>query len=55
MCIRDRRCAGEEQQQVTAKKKGWLKRIGWIGFFFFLIKGLIWLVVFFGVGKMVTG
>jgi len=45
---------GDEQQQFTAKKKGWLKRIGWIGFFFFLIKGLIWLAVFFGVGKMVT-
>jgi hypothetical protein len=29
----------------------WLKRIGWAGFFFFLIKGLIWLAVIFGVWK----
>jgi len=29
----------------------WLKRIGWAGFFFFLIKGLIWLAVFFGLFK----
>ncbi len=48
------RSSEDEQQQFKAKKKGWLKRIGWIGFFFFLIKGLIWLAVFFGVGKMVT-
>jgi hypothetical protein len=24
----------------------WLKRIGWAGFFFFLIKGLVWIVIF---------
>jgi hypothetical protein len=32
------------------KFKVWLKKIGWIGFFFFLIKGLIWLgvVAWFG-------
>ncbi|WP_165917187.1 hypothetical protein [Flaviaesturariibacter aridisoli] len=26
-----------------SKFRTWLKRIGWAGFFFFLIKGLIWL------------
>lgn len=26
----------------------WLKRIGWWGFLFFFIKGLIWLAVIFG-------
>jgi len=26
--------------------KTWAKRFGWAGFFFFLIKGLIWIVVF---------
>lgn len=25
--------------------KNWFKRIGWAGFFFFLIKGLLWLIV----------
>jgi hypothetical protein len=25
----------------------WLKRIGWAGFLFFLIKGLIWLAVIY--------
>jgi hypothetical protein len=31
-------------------KRTWLKRIGWAGFLFFLIKGLIWLIViYFGV------
>lgn len=45
---------GKGEDQATAEKRvGWLKRIGWIGFFFFLIKGLIWLAVFFGMGKMV--
>ena len=32
----------------------WLKRIGWAGFFFFLIKGLIWLFVLWG-GKSLLG
>jgi hypothetical protein len=27
--------------------KTWAKRFGWIGFFFFLIKGIIWLAVLF--------
>jgi hypothetical protein len=28
--------------------KSWLKKIGIAGFLFFLIKGLIWLAVFYG-------
>jgi len=28
--------------------KPWLKKIGIAGFLFFLIKGLIWLAVFYG-------
>jgi len=27
--------------------KSWLKRIGLLGFLFFLIKGLVWLAVFY--------
>lgn len=47
--------AEERQKGTTVQRVGWLKRIGWIGFFFFLIKGLVWLAVFFGMGKLVTG
>ncbi|MGY3053481.1 hypothetical protein ACVWYG_001681 [Pedobacter sp. UYEF25] len=34
--------------------KIWFKRIGLIGFLFFLIKGIIWLIIFYYVGKNVT-
>lgn len=30
--------------RISDKTKAYLKRIGWAGFFFFLIKGIIWLV-----------
>jgi hypothetical protein len=36
------------------KVKLWFKRVGLVGFLFFLIKGLIWLVVFYVIGKNVT-
>ena len=29
----------------------WLKRIGVVGFLFFLIKGLVWIAVFYMAGK----
>ncbi|MEM8582643.1 MAG: alanyl-tRNA synthetase [Bacteroidota bacterium] len=32
-------------------KPNWLKRLGWGAFLFFLIKGIIWLAVFFGLSK----
>jgi hypothetical protein len=35
------------------KKKTWLKRIGLAGFLFFLIKGIIWLFVFFGASQLI--
>ena len=35
----------------TSKLKMWLKRLGFAGFLFFLIKGLIWLAVIFGLTK----
>lgn len=31
--------------------KNWLKRIGIIGFLFFLVKGLIWTAIFLGAGQ----
>jgi hypothetical protein len=36
------------------KKEGfktWMKRLGIAGFLFFLIKGLVWLAIFLGVGS----
>ncbi|HNW00008.1 MAG TPA: alanyl-tRNA synthetase [Chitinophagales bacterium] len=30
--------------RIPDKTKIYLKRIGWAGFFFFLIKGILWLV-----------
>jgi len=35
------------------KVKTWLKRIGIIGFIFFLVKGLIWIAVFMGIGSAI--
>jgi hypothetical protein len=29
----------------------WIKRLGVAGFLFFLIKGLVWLAVFAGIGR----
>ena len=34
----------------TPRWKAWLRRMGWAGFLFFLIKGLVWLAIgYFGV------
>jgi len=30
--------------KIPDKTRLWFKRIGWIGFLFFLIKGILWLV-----------
>ncbi len=37
-----------ETEQPQKGFKQWLKRLGWAGFLFFLIKGLVWLFVFYG-------
>lgn len=29
----------------------WLKRVGWAGFLFFLIKGLLWLIIPYLIAK----
>lgn len=34
------------------KARLWFKRLGLIGFLFFFIKGLIWLAIFLGLGKI---
>jgi hypothetical protein len=30
---------------TTAKIKRWMKRLGFWGFMFFLVKGLLWLII----------
>ena len=52
----------EEGEIIEGNKKegknkliSWLKKLGWIGFLFFLIKGLIWLAIFYFVGKEAVG
>ena len=35
----------EEKNKKRIQLKLWLKRIGFVGFLFFLIKGLIWLAL----------
>lgn len=34
---------GKPQSHVTAKS--WIKRLGFWGFLFFLVKGLLWLII----------
>jgi hypothetical protein len=35
------------------KLRTWLKRFGLAGFLFFLIKGIVWLFIFFGAAKLI--
>jgi hypothetical protein len=43
------------QQSMNDKVKQWIKRVGVLGFFFFLGKGLVWIAIFAGVGKCAAG
>lgn len=38
-------------KEKQSKMGRWLKRLGLAGFLFFLAKGLVWLFIFFQVGK----
>jgi hypothetical protein len=38
--------------ETNPKFLAWLKKIGWIGFFFFLAKGLFWLYLIYFGGKV---
>lgn len=38
----------QDKQRLNA----WLKRLGWLGFLFFLLKGLVWLYLFYWAGKL---
>lgn len=35
----------EQVQKDTSRMRHWIKRFGFVGFMFFLIKGLLWLIV----------
>lgn len=41
----------QPQKESKSKLKLWLKRIGFWGFMFFLVKGLLWIAVFAGLIK----
>ncbi len=36
---------------MNQRFNGWLKRVGWLGFLFFLIKGLLWLIIPYLIAK----
>jgi hypothetical protein len=38
-----------------SKARSWLARLGWAGFLFFFIKGLVWVAIFLGAGKLFVG
>jgi hypothetical protein len=40
-----------DSEEKPSNFKTWLKRMGWAGFFFFLIKGLLWLIVPYLIAK----
>jgi hypothetical protein len=39
-------------EEQRTKRTSWLKRLGWAGFLFFLLKGLVWLAIFAGAGTL---
>ncbi len=41
----------EENTEGQSKAKLWFKRLGFAGFMFFLIKGIVWLFIFYYAGK----
>lgn len=41
-----------EKPAPSSRFKKYLKGLGWGAFLFFLIKGLIWIAVLLGVGKL---
>ncbi|WP_018622302.1 hypothetical protein [Spirosoma luteum] len=36
---------------MNERFKMWLKRVGWLGFLFFLVKGLLWLLIPYLIAK----
>jgi hypothetical protein len=44
-----------EENNTQNKFVLWFKRVGILGFFFFLAKGLVWLYIFYAAGKCAIG
>ena len=40
-----------ENQDTSSSPKKWFKRLGWGAIAFFTIKGIVWLLIFFGLFK----
>ncbi|MFT4754315.1 MAG: hypothetical protein ACI85Q_001872 [Salibacteraceae bacterium] len=45
----------EKLKETNHKIMMWLKRIGWVGFAFFLLKGFAWIAVWLGLAKYFNG
>ncbi len=43
-----------QEDKNENKLKRWFKRIGLAGFLFFLIKGIVWLFIFYGAANIVS-
>jgi hypothetical protein len=41
----------ESPKNKGEKFSNWFKKLGWLGFFFFLIKGLLWLIIPYLIAK----
>lgn len=37
--------------KFSNSKLSWFKRLGWGALLFFFLKGLVWLAIFYGLGK----
>lgn len=42
----------QHPRKAPTKAPGWLAKLGWAGFLFFFIKGLVWIAIFLGAGKL---
>jgi len=46
--------SGSVKAYTRGTAMGWLRKLGWAAFFFFLIKGLVWLAIIYGLGRFVS-
>lgn len=44
-----------EQPKGNKSTGSWLRRLGWAGFFFFLFKGILWLLIGKGLLEWIQG
>lgn len=45
----------QPMRKEPVKARGWLAKLGWAGFLFFFIKGLVWIAVLLGAGTLFVG